>query len=53
MPKIHTSIRLDRDMIDLIDEVVSKKRPKSDRTRYIEEAVWKKLENDPDAKDLL
>ena len=51
--KLHTSIRLDREMLEAIDKVVAKKRPKSDRTRYIEESVWEKLKKDPDAKDLL
>jgi len=51
--KRHTSIRLDEDMLVAIDKVVARKRPKSDRTRYIEEAVWQKLKEDPDAKDLL
>lgn len=53
MSKLHTSIRLDSELVSIIDKVVSKKKPKSDRTRYLEEAAWEKLEGDQDAKDML
>lgn len=53
MSKLHTSVRFDKELIALVDRVVGKKKPKSDRTRYFEEAAWEKLQRDPDAKDML